>query len=88
MPGPFHCPSCQRIVYNRRLAACEFCGVEMPEGIRLSPAEVAAWDRRQDEWAEDAAARRMARASEALPDHIDFALGASAIAVTIGQTVS
>lgn len=34
------CPSCQRVVLQRRLAKCEFCGVSLPEALRLNDAEI------------------------------------------------
>ena len=42
----YHCPTCQRIIYNRRLAQCEFCGTDIPADLRFSAAEIAALDRK------------------------------------------
>ena len=39
------CPSCQRVIYNRRLTRCGFCGAEIPESLRFTPAEIAALER-------------------------------------------
>ena len=41
---PRQCPECDRVIYNRRLAACEFCGADIPEHLRLSPDEIASID--------------------------------------------
>lgn len=32
----FKCPSCNRPLYNRRRATCEFCGKPVPDALRLS----------------------------------------------------
>ena len=39
------CPSCQRVLYNRRLEACGFCGAPIPEELRFTPEEIAQLDR-------------------------------------------
>ena len=41
----YHCPTCKRIIFNRRLERCEFCGTDLPTGLRLSPKEVAQLDK-------------------------------------------
>jgi hypothetical protein len=48
----YHCPTCQRIIYNRRLAQCEFCGADIPASLRFSAAEIATLDRKLAESAE------------------------------------
>lgn len=35
----FVCHQCQRTIFNRRLAHCEFCGADIPEELRLSEDE-------------------------------------------------
>jgi predicted nucleic acid-binding Zn ribbon protein len=40
-----HCPSCQRVVYNRRLTHCGFCGAEIPESQRFTTEEIATLER-------------------------------------------
>jgi ribosomal protein L37E len=42
----YNCPSCQRVLYNRRLKTCGFCGAPIPEEWRFTPEESAALDRR------------------------------------------
>lgn len=32
----FQCMKCGRLLYNRRRAACEFCGAAVPDKLRLS----------------------------------------------------
>ena len=61
----YHCPTCQRIIYNRRLAQCEFCGAEIPVDLRFSAAEVAALDRKLAESGE----RRKQRELEQKEEH-------------------
>jgi len=39
------CPRCQRVLYNRRLKDCGFCGATIPEELRFTPEEIAALDR-------------------------------------------
>jgi len=69
-----HCPSCSRVLYNRRLARCGFCGATIPEELRFTQEEIAALDRkmaeleesrRQRELADDAA--RAAAAAQSFP---------------------
>lgn len=43
------CPSCQSVLYNRRLTHCAFCGAEIPESLRFTPEEIAALDRKMAE---------------------------------------
>jgi ribosomal protein L37E len=33
------CPKCNRVVYNRRLKTCGFCGAELPQEFQLTEAE-------------------------------------------------
>jgi hypothetical protein len=42
----YHCPTCQRIIFNRRSAQCEFCGAYIPASVLFSAAEIAALDRK------------------------------------------
>lgn len=39
------CPSCQRVLYSRRLTHCGFCGAEIPESLRFTIEEIAALER-------------------------------------------
>ena len=56
------CPACQRVLYNRRLKRCGFCGAEIPEGLRFSPEESAAIDRKMAELEEQRRQRERAAA--------------------------
>ena len=38
---PFTCPHCDRMIPNRRVRCCEFCGGELPADIRLSETQSA-----------------------------------------------
>jgi len=40
------CPSCQRVLYNRRLKKCGFCGVPIPEELRFTPEERASLEQK------------------------------------------
>jgi len=40
------CPSCKRVLYNRRLKSCGFCGAPIPDELRFSSEEIAALDRK------------------------------------------
>ena len=57
-----NCPSCQRVLYNRRLKACGFCGAPIPEELRFTPDEVAVLDRKMAEMEEQRQQRERAAA--------------------------
>jgi len=59
-----HCPSCQRVLYNRRLTHCGFCGAEIPENLRFTPEEIAALDRKMAELEEQRRQRERKAAEE------------------------
>jgi predicted nucleic acid-binding Zn ribbon protein len=40
----YQCPACERVLYNRRLSHCGFCGTQIPESLRFTPEEMAAID--------------------------------------------
>lgn len=40
-----HCPACNRVLYNRRLPRCGFCGATIPAKLRFTPEKIAALDR-------------------------------------------
>jgi len=44
-----NCPSCERVLYNRRLKRCGFCGATIPEELRFTPEETAALERKMEE---------------------------------------
>ena len=39
-----HCPSCGRLVYNRKAGKCGFCGAALPAAIRIDPVVTERWD--------------------------------------------
>ena len=45
----YHCPSCRRIIYSRRLRHCGFCNAEIPEELRFSSEEIAELDKKDAE---------------------------------------
>ncbi|MGB0581165.1 MAG: hypothetical protein ACPGVU_15820, partial [Limisphaerales bacterium] len=44
-----HCPSCDRVLYNRRLTKCGFCGADIPIEQRFTPEEEAKLDREMED---------------------------------------
>src|SRR5258708_34728705 len=42
----YRCPGCQRVLYNRRLKQCGFCGAQIPESLRFTPEEIAAIEKK------------------------------------------
>ncbi len=60
----YHCPSCQRVLYDCRLAHCGFCGAQIPESLRFTPEEIAALDRKTAELEEQRKRRERAREKE------------------------
>jgi len=36
----YHCPSCQRVLYDRRRKTCGFCGAELPPELLFTPEQV------------------------------------------------
>jgi ribosomal protein L37E len=60
-----HCPKCQRILYNRRLKRCGFCGAPIPEELRFTPEETAALERKAAEL--EAGRKQKQLAQEATP---------------------
>ena len=53
-----HCPACTRILYNRRLKNCGFCGALLPENFRFTPEEVAKLEKIEKDLENSAAERR------------------------------
>jgi len=53
-----YCPSCNRILYNRRLKNCGFCGVLLPDNLRFSPEEIAKLEKTMKELEKSEAERR------------------------------
>jgi hypothetical protein len=53
-----YCPSCNRILYNRRLKKCGFCGALLPENLRFSPEEIAKIEKMEKELERSEAERR------------------------------
>ena len=59
------CPSCQRVLYNRRLRNCGFCGALIPEDLRFSPEESAALEQKMADLEEQRRQRQIAADKEA-----------------------
>ncbi len=60
----YHCPICKRVLYNRRLTHCGFCGAKIPENLRFTPEEIAAVERKMADLEEQRRERERARAKE------------------------
>ena len=60
----YKCPTCQRLLYNRRLKQCGFCGAEIPEGLRFTAEEMAAMDLKMAELEKERIRRERAAAEE------------------------
>jgi len=45
----YHCPKCKRVLYDRRLKHCGFCGATIPDEFRFTPEESAALGRKATE---------------------------------------
>ena len=54
------CPHCDRVIYNRLLKNCEFCGATLPTQLVYSDAEKDALKRK---WTEEARRRRGGQAA-------------------------
>ena len=60
----YHCPSCQRLLYNRRLTRCGFCGAKIPESLRFTSEEATAVENKIRELEEQRVQRERAAAEE------------------------
>ena len=58
------CPTCKRVLYNRRLARCGFCGAPIPQELRFTPEESAELDRKMAELEESRRQRQVAQEAE------------------------
>ncbi len=45
---PMNCPHCQRLLYNRKLKNCGFCGLELPPECLFTAEELAKIDAKMD----------------------------------------
>ncbi|MFO1492852.1 MAG: hypothetical protein U1F87_18520 [Kiritimatiellia bacterium] len=43
-PIDFHCPSCGRLVYNRKADTCGYCRATLPTALRIDPEVAGRWD--------------------------------------------
>jgi hypothetical protein len=78
-----YCPNCQRVLYNRRLTHCGFCGAPIIQSLRFTPEQIAALDRAMAELEEQRKRRERAAAvadAEAARRRHAAAAGASASA--------
>lgn len=56
----YHCTKCQRVLYNRRLTHCGFCGAPIPEKMRFNAEESAALEQKMVELEEQRRQRQLA----------------------------
>ena len=60
----YRCPTCQRVLYNRRLKKCGFCSGDIPESLRFTTEEAAAIDKKMTELEQERIQRERAPAEE------------------------
>jgi predicted nucleic acid-binding Zn ribbon protein len=58
------CPSCQRVLYNRRLKNCGFCGAPIPEDLRFTPEESVALEQKMADLEKERRQRQLAADKE------------------------
>ena len=58
------CPSCQRVLYNRRLKTCGFCGAPIPEDLRFTAQESMALEKKMVDLEEQRRQRQLATDKE------------------------
>jgi len=61
----YRCPACQRVLYNRRLTHCGFCGADIPQHLRFTPEEITALRRELAELEQRRKQRELAADKEA-----------------------
>lgn len=44
-----NCPSCQRVLYDRRLPRCGYCGARIPKGMQFTAERIAEIDQEMAE---------------------------------------
>ena len=49
----YQCPTCERLLYNRRLKKCGFCGASIPESLRFTAEEIATIDKKMADLEEE-----------------------------------
>lgn len=54
------CQECRRVLYNRRLTHCGFCGAPIPEELRFTPEQIAKLDQEMADLAEQRRKRQLA----------------------------
>ncbi len=59
------CPACKRRLYNRRLAACGFCGAAIPAELRFTSGQIQAIDREWTQMEDDRRQRENAAGAAA-----------------------
>jgi hypothetical protein len=63
--GGYHCPTCKRGIYSRRLKRCGFCGAPIPITLQFTPQQIQALDRELDELEEQRRRRQIIADEEA-----------------------
>ncbi len=58
------CPACRRVLYNRALTHCGFCGAKIPEELRFTPDEIAALEKLKADLQQDQEERERAAAEQ------------------------
>jgi len=60
----YRCPTCERVLYNRRLKKCGFCGASIPESLRFTAEEIETIDKKMADLEQERVARERAAAEE------------------------
>ena len=63
--GGYHCPTCKRGIYSRRLKRCGFCGAPIPTTLQFTPQQIQALDRELAELEEQRRQRQIIADEEA-----------------------
>jgi hypothetical protein len=58
------CPTCRRVIYDRRPKRCGYCGAVLPAEMQLSEADISARDKRKAEAEKQREQRAKERDSE------------------------
>jgi uncharacterized Zn finger protein (UPF0148 family) len=75
-----HCPNCKKVLYNRRLTHCGFCGAQISESLRFTPEEVAVINRKTAGFEEQRKHRERAKEAERQADGGDVPIDFSSFA--------
>ena len=61
----YKCPECNRLLYNRRLMRCGYCGALIPKEMRMTKEQMNALDAEEARFEEQLAAEKKRRENRA-----------------------